>query len=223
MKVIGYCRVSTTMQAELGASLATQEAKLRAYCTALDLQLIQIEADAGYSASSLNRPGLTRALDALRRKEADALLICKLDRLTRNLSDLGTLVTKYFSKHASLISVEESINTTSASGKLVLNLLTSVSSWEREAIGERTSAVKAHLKSQGKFLGGGIPFGYRRSASGGVEEDPGEQAVVGAVRALRAAGLSMRAIAETLTERKLFGRVGVFKVGNIQRMLTAGN
>lgn len=219
-KVIGYVRVSTTMQADEGASLAAQEAKLRAYCTALSLELVGLEVDAGFSASSLNRPALQRALEALRTRKADALLVCKLDRLTRNLSDLGTLVTKHFGKRASLISVEESINTTSASGKLVLNLLTSVSSWEREAIGERTAAVKTHLKAQGSYLGGGVPFGYRREGEKIVADDD-EQAVVAAARALKAAGMSMRSIAATLTARGLRARNGHLGAGNVQRILSS--
>ncbi len=215
-RVIGYVRVSTSQQADNGASLAAQEAKLRAYCVALSLELVSVEVDAGFSASTLARPALTRALTGL--KHADALLVCKLDRLTRSLPDLATLLSKHFSKRA-LISVEESINTTTAAGKLVLNLLTSVSSWEREAIGERTSAVKSHLRSQGRYIGGSVPFGFRRDGAN-VVPCPDEQAILAAVRALREQGLSMRAIAATLTERGLRGRGVVLRVGQIQRMLS---
>ena len=196
------------MQADHGVSLAAQEAKLRAYCTALDLELVSVEVDAGFSAASLNRPALTRALADLKARRADALLICKLDRLTRSLPDLAHLVSKYFSKRASLISVEESINTTTASGRLVLNLLTSVSSWEREAIGDRTRTAKAYQRTQGKYLGGGVPFGFRRAGEELVE-DAGEQAVIVQVRALRAAGLSLRAIVATLAERGVALQVGL--------------
>ena len=113
-KVIGYVRVSTEGQADGGVSLDAQRAKLAAYCTALDLDLIAVEVDAGLSAKSLDRPGLTRALGMLTRGDATALLVCKLDRLTRSVRDLGALVDTYFAAGRwALLSVADSIDTVS--------------------------------------------------------------------------------------------------------------
>src|SRR5216684_2636542 len=87
--------------------------------------------------SRLDRPGLQRALAMLKAGEGEALLGVKLDRLTRSVVDLGTLVERYFVPgKAALLSVGEQIDTRSAAGRLVLNVLASVSQWEREAIGE---------------------------------------------------------------------------------------
>lgn len=153
MKVVGYVRVSTEEQASEGVSLAAQEAKLRQYAALYDLQLVTVIVDAGQSAKSLNRPGLQQALAMLNQGEAEGLLIAKLDRLTRSVRDLGNLLDGYFRSRCSLLSVADQIDTRSAAGRLMLNLLTSVAEWEREAIGERTSAAMQHLKSQGKHVG----------------------------------------------------------------------
>jgi hypothetical protein len=122
-------------------SLDAQRAKVKAYAELYDLELAEVIVDAGESAKSLDRPGLKRALGMLKAGEAEALLVVKLDRLTRSVVDLGTLVERYFAPgKAALLSVGEQIDTRSAAGRLVLNVLASVSQWEREAIGERTCA-----------------------------------------------------------------------------------
>ncbi len=220
-RVVAYLRVSTANQAEDGVSLAAQESKVRAYCECFDLDLVSVEVDAGESAKSLRRPALQRALASLKCGSADSLLVVKLDRLTRSIRDLCHLVDEYFSdgKHG-LKSISESIDTTSAAGRMVLNLIVCVGQWEREAAGERTSAAKAHLATQGKYLGGGVPFGYRQDGAN-VVEDADEQAVITSARALREQGLSMRAIAATLDERGMRARAGRIGVGHVQRMLAA--
>lgn len=161
-RVVGYIRVSTDQQADEGVSLAAQRAKLVAYCVALDLTLVDVFEDAGISAKSLERPGLRMALAMLRLKEADGLLVTKLDRLTRSVKDLGALIEDYFGTKCALLSVGDAIDTRSASGRLVLNVLMSVSQWEREATGERTREAMAHLKKTGVRVGQ-APYGLAYS------------------------------------------------------------
>jgi len=152
--VVGYIRVSTDQQATEGVSLEAQREKIRAYCQALDLQLVEICADNGFSAKTIERAGLSSALGLLRSGQADILLVAKLDRLTRSVKDLGQLVDTYFLPgNYSLLSIGDSIDTRTASGRLVLNVLASVAQWEREAISERTSEALRHLKSQGVHIG----------------------------------------------------------------------
>ncbi len=222
MRAIAYCRVSTNEQAEHGVSLAAQESKLRAYCTALEIELVRVEVDAGVSASTLNRLALQRSLASLKNGEADAIVITKLDRISRSVVDLCSLVDDYFrDDRRALISLAESIDTKSASGRLVLNLLGVVAQWEREQVGERTSTAMRHMRSEGRYTGGFVPFGYTLAAdSQTLVEAPGEQAVIREARTLRATGMSYRAIAATLSERGAFlrGRMGVSQV---QRMLAS--
>jgi DNA invertase Pin-like site-specific DNA recombinase len=209
-RTIAYLRVSTEKQADKGVSLDAQRAKCAAYAELYDLELTEVIVDAGASAKTLDRPGLQRALAMLKAGKADALLVVKLDRLTRSVRDLGDLVAGPFAQgKAALLSVGEQIDTRSAAGRLVLNVLASVSQWEREAIGERTSTAMQHKASQGEYTGGSAPYGYAVGPDGEhLEPMPAEQAVIAEARKLRAAGLSLRAVAHELDRQGLRSRVG---------------
>jgi DNA invertase Pin-like site-specific DNA recombinase len=221
-RTIAYLRVSTEKQADRGVSLDAQRAKAHAYAELYDLELVDVIVDAGVSAKTLDRPGLRRALDLLRAGRAEALLVVKLDRLTRSVRDLGALVEDYFgSGRWALLSVGEQVDTRTAAGRLVLNVLASVAQWEREATGERTSAALRHKAAAGEYTGGDVPYGYRLDDAGvRLVERPCEQAVLAEVRALRAEGLSLRAIAAVLDRNSLRSRAGrPFDPGQIRRML----
>jgi DNA invertase Pin-like site-specific DNA recombinase len=209
-KTIAYLRVSTDKQADRGVSLDAQRAKVHAYAELYDLELAEVIVDAGESAKSLDRPGLKRALGMLKAGEAEALLVVKLDRLTRSVVDLGTLVEQYFTPgKAALLSVGEQIDTRSAAGRLVLNVLASVSQWEREAIGERTATAMQHKARQGEYTGGQAPYGRRVAADGArLELHPGEEEARAVARELRAEGLSLRRVAAELERRGLRSRTG---------------
>src|SRR5438132_4732920 len=111
-KAIGYIRVSTDKQAEHGVSLEAQQAKLTQYAALYDIELVEVIVDAGVSAKTLDRPGLQRALGMLRKVQTHALLVAKLDRLTRSVEDLGELIrTVFVPGKADLLSVGEQIDT----------------------------------------------------------------------------------------------------------------
>ena len=206
---IGYVRVSTEQQAAEGVSLEAQRRKVAAYCDLYGFELVRIEADAGASASTLKRDGLQRALNALEAGEADALVVVKLDRLTRSVRDLDNLLTSYFAERFALVSVAEQVDTTTATGRMILNVLMSVSQWEREVIGERTSAALQHKKAQGEYTGGKVPYGYRVAADGvTLVEDEAEQEVIAAALEARAAGLSLRRTAALLNDEGFSTRTG---------------
>src|SRR5438445_10066813 len=90
-RVVGYVRVSLEKQANEGHSLPAQRRKLEDYAKLYELQLVDVVVDAGVSAKTLEREGLQRALAMLVAGQADALLVVKLDRLTRSVADLGEL------------------------------------------------------------------------------------------------------------------------------------
>ncbi len=149
MKVIGYLRVSTQEQEQSGLGLEAQQEKIRAYCGLYDLELVDMVQDAASGKSLKGREGLALALAMLARGEVEGLIVAKLDRLTRSVKDLGELIENYFAKY-SLFVVAEQVDTRTASGRLVLNLLTSVAQWERETIGERTAAALGAKRERGK-------------------------------------------------------------------------
>ena len=221
-RTVAYLRVSTDKQADRGVSLDAQRAKVAAYAELYDLELVEVIVDAGASAKTLDRPGLARALGMLRKGDAEALLVVKLDRLTRSVRDLGELVERHFAPgKAALLSVSEQIDTRSAAGRLVLNVLASVSQWEREAIGERTAAAMQHKAACGEFTGGEAPYGWS-AIDGRLEPLPVEQTVIAEARRLRAAGLSLRTIARELDAAGMRSRAGrAFAAVQVQRMLGA--
>ncbi len=203
--MVGYVRVSTERQADEGVSLDAQRAKLRAHCAALDLELVAIESDEGVSAKTLDRPALQRALVTLRDHRADALLVPKLDRLTRRVVDLGHLIETYFAEGRwALVSVADQIDTRTAAGRMTLFILMTVAQWEREAIGERTADALAHLKAEGVPLGR-AGFGWCHApetdpATGRrtLRDVPDERVTIARIRALREGGRSYAAIAVQL-------------------------
>jgi len=220
MKVILYARVSTDEQAANGQSMDAQQDKLQGYADVYDLDVVEVITDAGESAKTLKRPGLQRALDILRTGGADGLVIAKLDRLTRSVGDWQTLIDEYFGERAgrALYSVGDSIDTTTAGGRLVLNVLLSVAQWEREAIGERTAAALQHKIANGERCGK-VRFGYDLAADGvTLVSNPDEQEVIRLIRKLRHAGESLRKIAAELNHRGI-----VTKEGNQQWTHTAVN
>ncbi len=121
-----------------------------------------------------------------------------------------------------LLSVSEQIDTRSAAGRLVLNVLASVSQWEREAIGERTATVLRHKAARGEYTGGDAPYGFAVAAGGKLTRRDEEQVVIALARSLGKAGLSLRAIAAELAREGFVSRRGrQFAPAQVSRMLRA--
>jgi DNA invertase Pin-like site-specific DNA recombinase len=198
MKVIGYARVSTDKQADRGVSLDAQVEKIRAMAVVQGAELAEVIVDAGESAKDLDRPGLRRLLALVDAREVSGVIVAKLDRLTRSVKDLAELLESFNRRGVALVSVAESLDTGSAAGRLVLNVMTAVSQWEREAIGERTRDAMAYKKANGQRVGN-IPLGYRLAEDGvHLEVEPDERRILDTIRALRNSGLSLQAIADRL-------------------------
>jgi site-specific DNA recombinase len=208
MKAIGYVRVSTEKQADFGVSLEAQTEKVRAMAVVQGAELAEVIIDAGESAKSLNRPGMVRLLSLVDAGAVDVVIVAKLDRLTRSVKDLAELLERFTRRGVSLVSVAESLDTGTAAGRLVLNIMVSVSQWEREAIGERTRDAMHHKQSKGERVGT-VPFGYRLAADGlHLEADSAEQGILSRIRELNAAGYTTRRIADELNRQGCTTRRG---------------
>jgi site-specific DNA recombinase len=192
-KAVGYVRVSK--QSDKGVSLEAQAEKIRAMACVHDAE-VEIVADDGETGKHANRPGLQQVLEMMRRREVELVIVAKLDRLTRSVKDLAELLELFRKRNVSLVSVAESLNTGSAGGRLVMNLLVSVGQWEREAIGERTATALRHKRTQGRVFNH-EPFGFQRSGDELVPL-PAEQSVIATMKAWRDAGWTLRAIASAL-------------------------
>jgi DNA invertase Pin-like site-specific DNA recombinase len=112
-------------------------------------ELFEVIIDGGESAKNLNRPGLQRLLTLVNGGKVTAVIIAKLDRLTRSVKDLCSLLELFEKRGVALISVAESLDTASAAGRLVITIMAAVSQWEREAIGERTRDALRHKRTSG--------------------------------------------------------------------------
>lgn len=181
--MILYLRVSTAEQADSGAGLAAQEAVLISEANRRGWTVVDVIADEGASARTLDRPGLSAALGAIGRGEADALAVAKLDRLSRSVQDFAALMAAADHDGWAVVALDLGLDMTTATGRLVAQIMASVAEWEREVIAARTRDALAIRKAQGVQLG-------RPSQ---VTAEARER-----IAALRAAGTSWRAIADTL-------------------------
>jgi site-specific DNA recombinase len=173
MKAIGYVRVSTDRQAEQGVSLEAQESKIRAMATVQGAELLEVIVDGWESAKNLNRPGLQRLLTLVNGGKVNAVIIAKLDRLTRSVKDLCSLLELSEKRGVALNSGCGIARHASAAGRLVITVA-AVNQWGRQAIGERTRDALRHKRTSAERVGN-IRFGFRLSPDGRhVEPDPCE-------------------------------------------------
>jgi site-specific DNA recombinase len=117
--------------------------------------------DGGLSGASLDRPALQNLLNRVKATQIDIIVVYKVDRLTRSLTDFAKLVELFDEHDVSFVSVTQSFNTTSSMGRLTLNVLLSFAQFEREVIGERVRDKIAASKRKGIWVGGPVPLGYR--------------------------------------------------------------
>ena len=201
VRAVGYVRVSTEEQATSGLSLSHQKTRIVAFAKASDFDLVEVIEEPGKSGKNLKRPGMTRALEILEGGGAQALVVLSLDRLTRSVKDLGHLVEFFDRTGTALVSVQDSINTLTAAGRLVLNVLGSIAQWEREAIAERTAAAMAVKRHRGEKTGGTVPYGFDVDQEGRLIPNPREQEALKLIVRLRTRRYSLRRIGERLAEQ----------------------
>ena len=205
-RAYGYLRVSTTKQVDEGISLDAQRARIEAYCTAHGLELAGIWTDAGISGKSThNRPELAAAMDECC-KAGGVLIAYSLSRLSRSVKDTISISERLNKAGCDLVSLTEQIDTTSAAGRLMFQLMSVFSEFERAQVSERVSAAMAHVRSQGGFLGE-TPYGYDKAGDKVVKSDT-EQEAIELIQRLRDKGYSLRAIAAYLDEQGIAAKKG---------------
>lgn len=154
LRVVLYRRVSTREQADSGLGLAAQETTLTAETARRGWRVVGSLCDEGVSGKSMaGRTGLTEALRMVSAGEADAIVVAKLDRLSRSLLDFAGVMARAQTEGWGLIALDVNVDTTTPSGRLVANLMAVVAEWEREVIGQRTKDALAEKKAQGVRLG----------------------------------------------------------------------
>lgn len=154
--MIGYLRVSTEEQANSGLGLEAQRDTIQRYADAHGWDVVWY-VDEGLSAKSLARPQLQAALTRLhvipKRRDVDGIVVAKLDRLSRSVHDFSGILKMAAARRWAVVAIDLGVDTSTPTGKLVANVMMSVAEWEREVIGERTSAAMQAAKRQGRHMG----------------------------------------------------------------------
>ncbi len=226
MKAVGYIRVSTEQQVQEGVSLESQKAKIEAYCSLKEMNLIEIIEDAGVSAKNLKREGMKRILDICKKKKCDAVIVLKLDRMFRSTID-ALQTTKLFSKHGvAFHSIQETIDTDSAMGKFFFSLLSSIAELERNTISDRTKQALEYKRLNGEKTGGYVPFGFDLDSCGiSLIPNKVEQKTITFMQDLKEQGLSLRGICSQLEQNHIKTKQGksVWLPNTVSRILKACN
>ena len=180
---VGYIRVSTEEQATEGVSIQTQDEKVRAYATRRNLNLIDVVVESGVSEGKPleEREGGRRVLDLVRSKAVAAVVVVKLDRAFRDAADC-LMVTREWDRRGVSFHIldmgRQSIDTSSAMGRIFLTMAAGFVELERNLIRERTSTALQHKKAKGERVGE-VPFGRNLADDGEtLIENPREQAVI---------------------------------------------
>lgn len=163
MRVALYPRVSTLEQAKDGYSINEQIERMTKYCEAKGWTVYKIYTDAGYSGANIERPGLQNMIKDSEAKKFDAVLVYKLDRLSRSQKDTLTLIEDVFLPNdVDFISMTENLDTSTPFGRAMLGILSVFAQLEREQIKERMEVGKIGRAKEGKWCGSRyVPIGYR--------------------------------------------------------------
>lgn len=199
-KAIGYVRVSTDKQADEGISIDAQVAKIKAWASLNDYDLLHIYSDEGISGASLNkREGMLKALSSV--KEGMAFICYSLSRISRDTIDTIQISRQLEKAGADLVSLSEKIDTTGASGKMIFNLLAVLSQFERDQTAERTKFAMQFKKSRNQAYSP-IPYGYDRQGNELII-NVSEALTIVRIKEMYKSGIGYSEIARILNEEQI--------------------
>ena len=224
-RAVGYVRVSTEEQVDVGLSLEAQKAALSAYATMRGLELVELIEERGVSAGKAMavRPGGARLIDAVDRGRVSSVIAVKLDRLFRDAQDCLAVTRAWERKGVALHLVDlggQAVDTSTAMGQFFLLIMSGVAEMERGLIRERTKAALRHKRALGEKTGGTQPFGYRVGADGKhLIADEAEQALMKRARELRGKGWTLAAIADQLNADRVPSRGKRWYPASVTRLI----
>lgn len=207
-KVVGYCRISKDEAGSI--SILTQENAIRDWCRAVGHELVAVYRDEGVSGgiAPMDRPSASQAIRHACKRGFGMLVVSKLDRVSRDLGDTLNLVDNILGRQAALISISESFDGSTPSGRMFLQLLGSFAEFERNKIRQRTCEALATKRRMGVKTGGYVPFGYS-VMNRKLIPNPKEMIVVERALELRASGLSLAKVSVKLNKEGLHRREGL--------------
>lgn len=220
-KACVYTRVSTDAQGEDGkVSLPEQERMAKACIESKGWRYIKTYEDNGYTGRNTNRPGLQEMLKDVREGKIEAIVIFKLDRLSRKQRDTMMIIEEDILQHnVDLVSLNETLDTTTPWGRAMIGILSSFNQLESENIAMRTAMGRYATAREGGYAGGKPPIGYR-AVNGKLEIVPEEAEIVRKVFELRSNGETLKAIAAELNRLGYRSKTGKeFKHSAVQTIL----
>ena len=195
MKAIAYCRVSTAGQESDGVSLEMQRERIAAWCSGngYDLAAVFVETQSGGRAD--NRPQLAQAV-ATACKSKGILVVFSLSRFSRSVRDTLEMSERLDRAGANLASLSERLDTSSAVGRMVFKMLSTLAEYEKDCLAERTRAAMSYMRRENRRISGKLPFGYCLSADGAnLVPVEFEQRPIERIEAKRSGGATLAAIA----------------------------
>ena len=216
-----YTRVSTEAQGEPEkVSLPEQERMAKAYIESKGWQYVATYEDNGYTGRNMNRPALQQMLSDVKVGKADAIVIFKLDRLSRRQRDTLDIIEDVLLKNdVDLVSLRETLDTTTPWGRAMIGVLSSFNQLESENIAQRTAMGRYATAREGGYAGGKPPLGYKAVDSKLVIV-PEEAEIVRLIFTLRSQGNTLKGIAEELNKRGYRSKKGnEFKHSAVQTVL----
>lgn len=202
-RVLGYVRCSSPGQVLDGETLERQRDKVLEYARLNDLSDVTILADEGLSGYKTSRPGFQQLLAACKSREVSMVIVYDLSRLTRRVRDMVDFVEDVVERyHIKLVSIRESIDTSTPSGKAFINIAAVFAQMYRDEIAYKTKAAMLHKQKQHEYTGGTVAFGYvGEDLSQPMPPDLNEDTVIDYMIELHQCGHGYRAIASELNRR----------------------
>jgi len=229
-----YIRVSTEDQVKQGISLEAQEEALQNYAKALGYEILEIYRDEGKSAKDIKgRKAMTRMLKDAQARKFQAIFIYKLDRFSRSLKDLIETIEKLKEWGIDFVSLQDKIETTSASGKLMFHIISAFAEFERNVTGERTKFAMDKKARDGGLVSR-APFGYKTENKKLVPTEHSYQVqeifqeflnnTISLTQLAKKYGFSVNGLKKILTNQTYLGKIkfdGHIHLGNHQALLSS--
>ena len=218
-RAVGYVRVSQERNARNGWGLGAQEGDVSRYVQFKDWDAGEVYREEGGSGYEKERPALQRLLADAKAGAFDVVIFPSIDRAARSVRDMIDIDTALRDAGVDVIFVREGVDTSTPTGELYRNIIAAVAQWEGRIIYERMSKGKRKKASEGGYIGGWLPYGYR-SENGRVLVVPEEAEVVARIFRRRADGASYRAIIDELARDEVrTANGGTWQVSTLRGMV----
>ena len=208
VRAAGYVRVSQERAAKNGYGLAAQEQDVRKHIEYKGWEAVEVYQEEGVSGYERERPALERLLADAKAGRFSVVVFPSIDRAGRSVKDVIEIDQALRETGVKIVFLREGIDTATPTGELFRNIMAAVAQFEGRLIHERLLAGKRRKAAEGGYVGGWLPYGFRRGEDGSIQPVPEEQEIIQRIRSWRAEGMSLRWIARRLEADRIPTRNG---------------